>query len=131
MLSLLKGALSLNGNVGFELIGALLILFGSIISVISAIGMIRFPDVYTRAHAATKTTTVAVLITLTGTFIYLWIAEGFISIRLILGIIFVFLTAPVSGHLVLRASYRAKVKMSERTSKDELKAYLYGSGEES
>ena len=131
MLSLLKGALSLNGNVGFEIIGALLILFGSIISVISAIGMIRFPDVYTRAHAATKTTTVAVLITLTGTFIYLWIAEGFISIRLILGIIFVFLTAPVSGHLVLRASYRAKVKMSERTSKDELKAYLYGSGEES
>lgn len=131
MLSLLKGALSLNGNVGFELIGALLILLGSIISVISAIGMIRFPDVYTRAHAATKTTTVAVLITLTGTFIYLWIAEGFISIRLILGIIFVFLTAPVSGHLVLRASYRAKVKMSERTSKDELKAYLYGSGEES
>jgi len=93
-------------------------------SVISAIGMIRFPDIYTRAHAATKTTTVAVLITLTGAFIYLWFDEGFISIRIILGIIFVFLTAPVSGHLVLRASYRAKVKMSDRTSKDELKEYI-------
>src|SRR5690625_3579826 len=109
------------------MIGALLILLGSIISVISAIGIIRFPDIFTRAHAATKTTTLAVLITLIGAFIYLWLHEGFISIRLILGIIFVFLTAPVSGHLVLRASYRANVEMSKRTSKDELKTYLYGS----
>ena len=114
----------MNGNVSLELIGVVLILIGSIMSVISAIGMIRFPDIYTRAHAATKTTTVAVLITLTGAFIYLWFDEGFISIRIILGIIFVFLTAPVSGHLVLRASYRAKVKMSDRTSKDELKEYI-------
>ena len=120
----------MNGNVSYELIGALLILLGSIISVISAVGIVRFPDIYTRAHAATKTTTVAVLITLTGAFIYLWIDEGFISIRLILGIIFVFLTAPVSGHLVLRASYRANIKMSEHTSKDELKAYLHGSDKE-
>jgi len=120
----------LNGNVSYELIGALLILLGSIISVISAVGIVRFPDIYTRAHAATKTTTVAVLITLTGAFIYLWIDEGFISIRLILGIIFVFLTAPVSGHLVLRASYRANIKMSEHTSKDELKAYLHGPDKE-
>lgn len=125
----MKGALSLNGNVSYELIGALLILLGSIISVISAIGIIRFPDIYTRAHAATKTTTLAVLITLIGAFIYLWLHEGFISIRLILGIIFVFLTAPVSGHLVLRASYRANVEMSERTSKDELKEYLSSSNE--
>lgn len=115
---------SLNGNEIFELIGALLILLGSIISVISAIGMIRFNDVYTRAHAATKTTTLAVLITLAGTFIYVWLGEGFMSIRLILGIVFVFMTAPVSGHLVLRAAYRAKVKMADETLDDELKPVL-------
>ncbi len=114
----------MNGNEIFELIGALLILLGSIISVISAIGMIRFNDVYTRAHAATKTTTLAVLITLVGTFIYVWLGEGFMSIRLILGIVFVFMTAPVSGHLVLRAAYRAKVKMADETLDDELKPVL-------
>lgn len=113
----------MNVNVIIEFIGALLILVGAIVSVISAIGIIRFPDIYTRAHAATKTTTVAVLITLIGVFIYLWISESF-NIRLILGILFVFLTAPVSGHLILRASYRANVEMSDTTIEDELKDVL-------
>lgn len=115
----------MNTDVGLELIGAILILLGSILSVISAIGMIRFPDVYTRAHAATKTTTLAVMLTLLGAFLYFWLSEAFISVRLILGIIFVFLTAPVSGHLILRASYRAHVKMSDTTIEDELKDVLY------
>lgn len=121
-----KEVLSLNGNIGLELIGAIFILIGGIISVLSAIGIIRFPDIYSRAHAATKTTTLAVLLALTGTFIYLWLSESFISVRLILGIIFVFLTAPVSGHLILRASYRSGVQMTERTAEDELKDYFDG-----
>jgi len=115
---------SLNGSVGLELIGALFILIGGIVSVLSAIGMIRFPDIYSRAHAATKTTTLAVLLALTGTFVYFLFSESFISVRLILGIIFVFLTAPVSGHLILRASYRSGVKMTERTAEAELKDYF-------
>lgn len=111
----------MNANEIFELLAVLFIFIGSIISVISAIGIIRFPDVYTRAHAATKTTTVAVLLSLVGVFLYLWFTESFVSVRIILGIVFVFMTAPVSGHLVLRASYRANVKMSDTTIEDELK----------
>ena len=114
----------MSGSVIFEWVGALLILLGSIIAVISAIGIIRFKDIYTRAHAATKTTTVAVLITLFGTFIYVWLGEGYMSVRLLLGIVFVFLTAPVSGHLVLRSAYRSNVKMTDDANKDELKPAL-------
>jgi len=113
----------LNGSV-IEFISALIILIGGITSVVSAIGMIRFPDVYSRAHAATKTTTLAVLITLFGVFLYFLFVEGFFSVRVLLVIAFVFLTAPVSGHLVLRASYRAKVKMADSTLVDELKPVL-------
>lgn len=120
MPNLWNGVSSLNASVTFELIGAILILIGSIISVISAIGILRFRDIYSRAHAATKTTTLAVLITLTGVFIYFWLGEGYISVRLALVIIFVFITAPVSGHLVLRAAYRSHVKMSDATAEDEL-----------
>ncbi|WP_445324041.1 Na+/H+ antiporter subunit G [Pseudogracilibacillus sp. ICA-222130] len=112
---------SLSVNEIFEFFAASLILLGSIISVISAIGIIRFRDVYSRAHAATKTTTVAILTTLIGVFLYVWNNDGAISVRLMLGIVFVFITAPVSGHLVLRASYRANVKMTEETVEDELK----------
>lgn len=107
-----------------EFISALLILIGSIVAVISAIGIIRFPDVYTRSHAATKSATLAVLLTLTGAFLYFWLTEAYISVRLLLGILFVFLTAPVSGHLIIRAAYRSNVKLSDTTVEDELKDVL-------
>ncbi|MBY7144964.1 Na+/H+ antiporter subunit G [Virgibacillus sp. NKC19-3] len=102
-----------------EFLGVLLILIGSIMAVISAIGIIRFPDVYTRSHAGTKSSTLAVLLTLLGALIFFWVRDSF-SVRLILGIVFVFLTAPVSGHLISRAAYRARVKMSDLTVEDEL-----------
>ncbi|MNJ29333.1 Na(+)/H(+) antiporter subunit G [compost metagenome] len=108
-----------------EFVGAALILIGSIISVISAIGIIRFPDVYTRAHAATKSSTLAVLLTLIGTFLYIWFSDAFISVRVILGIVFVFITAPVSGHLIIRAAYRSNVKLADSTIEDELRPVLH------
>ena len=120
----------MNISVIFEWIGTLIILFGSIMSVISAIGIIRFHDIYSRAHAATKTTTVAVLITLLGVFIYVWATDGYVSVRLMLGIIFVFITAPVSGHLVLRSAYRSKVKLADETADDELHPVLFEENEE-
>lgn len=104
-----------------EFIAALLILIGSIISVISAYGIIRFPDVYSRAHAATKSSTLAVLLTLVGAFLYFWVKDGTVSVRLLLGIVFVFITSPTSGHLIIRAAYKANVKMTETTTVDELK----------
>lgn len=109
-----------------ELMAALLILLGAIMSVISAFGMIRLPDVYTRSHAATKSSTLSVLLCLTGAFIYFWIDDGYVSIRLMLGIIFVFITAPVSGHLVCRAAYRSRVPLAEGSGDDALKDVLFG-----
>lgn len=113
-------------NQTVEWIAVILILFGSIISVISALGMIRLPDVYTRSHAATKSATLSVLSCLLGAFIYFWFHDGFISVRLILGIIFVFITAPVAGHLVCRAAYRSRVPLAEGSGDDALKPVLFG-----
>jgi multicomponent Na+:H+ antiporter subunit G len=108
-----------------EFIGALLILTGGIASVISVFGLIRLPDVYTRSHAATKSSTLAVLLTLSGTFLYFWFSEHFISVRVLLGIVFVFLTAPVAGHLIVRAAYRSNVKLADISTEDELYDVLH------
>ncbi|MEC1180798.1 Na+/H+ antiporter subunit G [Metasolibacillus meyeri] len=109
-----------------EWVAVLMILFGAIISVVSAFGMIRLPDVYTRSHAATKSATLSVLACLSGAFIYFWSHDGYVSIRLILGIIFVFITAPVAGHLVCRAAYRSRVPLAEGSGEDLLKPVLFG-----
>ncbi|OMP68238.1 Na+/H+ antiporter subunit G [Domibacillus epiphyticus] len=98
-----------------ELIAAFMVLLGSITAIISAIGIVSLPDVYTRSHAGTKSSTLAVLLTLTGVFIYFWSSGHYISIRLVLGIVFLFLTAPVAGHLICRAAYNSEVKMTNKT----------------
>ncbi len=82
------------------------------------------PDLYTRSHAATKSATLGVLCTLLGAFVYFWLSQGFISIRLLLGIFFVFLTAPVAGHLIGRSAYRSGVELAESSVQDDLKPVL-------
>lgn len=102
--------------------GAVFLIFvGSVVALISAIGLIRFPDVYTRSHAATKSSTLAVLITLVGVLIFFLAIHNVFSVRLLLGITFVFLTSPVVGHLVSRSAYRNGVSLSDMSIEDELK----------
>ncbi|AXI00316.1 Na+/H+ antiporter subunit G [Sporosarcina sp. PTS2304] len=113
------------GEMG-EFVGALLILTGAIASILSVFGLIRLPDVYTRSHAATKSSTLAVLLTLSGAFVYFLASENFISVRLLLGIGFVFLTAPVAGHVIIRAAYRSKVKLADISTEDELYEKIHG-----
>lgn len=107
-----------------ETIAAVFILIGTIFTFLSAVGLIRFPDVYTRSHAASKSSTLGVLCTLLGTFLYFLITDGYFSIRLILGIFFVFLTAPVSAHVICRAAYRSNVELAKESIQDDLKKAL-------
>lgn len=93
-------------------------------AVISAYGILRLPDVYTRSHAATKSSTLAVLLSLTGAFLFFWATESFISIRLLLGIAFVFITAPVAGHIIIRAAYRSNVKLADASTEDALGDFI-------
>lgn len=116
----------LNVSQIIEWISVIIILIGSVISVISAYGMIRFPDVYTRAHAVAKSATLGVLSALIGAFIYIWVKDNYVSIRLLLGILFVFMTSPVATHLVIRAAYRSGVPLAEGSGDDELKPILFG-----
>lgn len=115
----------MNANQIAELVAALIILFASIMSVISALGLIRMPDVYTRSHSATKSSTLAVMLALFGAFVYFWAKDGTVSVRLLLGILFVFMTAPVAGHLICRAAYRSGVKLSDQSGEDALKDILF------
>ncbi|MBT2679078.1 monovalent cation/H(+) antiporter subunit G [Mesobacillus sp. AQ2] len=98
----------------------LFILIGAFLSLVTAFGLIRLPDVYTRNHAASKSATMGVMLVLLGTFLYFWLIEDHFNSRLLLGIGFIFLTSPVAGHLISRAAYNSGVKLSDRTVQDDL-----------
>jgi multicomponent Na+:H+ antiporter subunit G len=118
--------LSLSGSNLIELISALIILTGTIFSFLSSIGYIRLPDIYNRAHALAKSSTLGVLFVLLGTFLFFLFAEGYFSIKLFLGIFFVFLTSPVSTHVICRSAYHSGVEMAEGSVQDELKQFIKG-----
>jgi len=97
-----------------------LILLGAALCAVSSFGLIRMPDVYTRSHAATKSSTLGVMSILVGAFLYFYLHHEVTSAKMLLAIVFVFATAPVAGHLIGRAAYRIGVPLSERTVQDDL-----------
>ncbi|WP_172254663.1 monovalent cation/H(+) antiporter subunit G [Saccharibacillus deserti] len=103
-----------------EWIAVLLILCGALLSVLSAFGLIRLPDVYLRSHAATKSSTLGVLCVLSGVFLYFASVMQTASMNILLGIVFFFITAPLAGHLNGRAAYRSGVPLWNGSVQDEL-----------
>jgi multicomponent Na+:H+ antiporter subunit G len=103
-----------------ELLSSALVIIGSLMILISAIGLIRMPDIYMRMSATTKAATLGVGFILIGTAFHFW-EVGIVS-RLIIIIIFLLLTAPVAAHMIGRASYIDGVELWEKTSLDELKS---------
>nr|WP_239734075.1 Na+/H+ antiporter subunit G [Mammaliicoccus sp. H-M33] len=90
-----------------SLIAAISILLGSITALISSIGILRFRDSFLRSHAATKSSTLSVLLCLTGVFFYFLVTKDYFSVRTLLTILFLYLTSPVAGHMIIRAAYNS------------------------
>ncbi len=87
-----------------ELLGCGLIALGTVFCLSAAVGVVRFPDVYTRLHAGTKCLTAGALLVLAG----VAVLEGSWSIsgRVLLVALFFLATNPIAAHAVARASYR-------------------------
>ncbi|MFC0188093.1 monovalent cation/H(+) antiporter subunit G [Fictibacillus aquaticus] len=103
-----------------ETVISLFLIAGTFFILSGTIGVLRFPDVYSRLHAATKSATLGVSGVLIATFLYFLFDMGIFSGKLILGIIFVLLTAPVGGHMISRAAYRSGVPLWEKTAYNQL-----------
>ena len=93
---------------------------GVLFIIVTAIGLYRLPDLYTRAHAASKSATLGVMCILIGVFLHFWLIEDHFNARILLGILFIFITGPVGGHIMSRSSYIAGVKPWGGTAHDDL-----------
>ena len=93
-----------------ELISVALILFGAAIALVGSIGLARFPDIFTRLHGPTKATTLGVGGVLLGTILFLVLQGEVGVIRELLITVFLFLTAPVSAHLIAKAALHRQCK---------------------
>jgi len=97
-----------SGPLQANMAAQLLILFGCIFILAAALGLLRFPDFYTRLHATTK------LVALGGLGIFVGAAVLFAPFGLMPRVLviaaFFFLTAPLSGYMIARSGYLRGLK---------------------
>jgi multicomponent Na+:H+ antiporter subunit G len=87
-------------------IGQALALLGCLLTLLAAVGVVRFPDVLARMHALTKASTLGLVLVLVGGALTLDHPNDITSL-LLAGALQV-LTLPVAANMMSRATYRAK-----------------------
>ena len=105
-----------------DVLSAVFMIVGATMSLGAAIGLLRFPDLLSRMHAATKPQVLGLFLLLAS--IGLQMRTWWVWPVLLVAWIFQLLTVPVSAHMVGRAGYRTKHLHRELLTSDELDAVV-------
>ncbi len=105
-------------NTFMTLVVAAIVLIGAGFTLVAALGLLRLPDVYTRMHAASKAGTLGsgVLLIALG----VQAGDSGTLTRALAGVAFFLLTAPISAHLLAKASYAMGYRMTDLSVVDEM-----------
>jgi len=90
---------------------------GTGLILVASLGIVRMPDFLTRMHASSKAGTLGAALILVAVAVTL--PETAILMRVVLIILFLFLTAPLSAHMIARAGYRREAHLCKETVIDE------------
>lgn len=93
-----------------DILLSLLILTGAIFTFVGSLGLVRLRDFYTRLHGPTKATTLGVGCLLVASAVYFSLRDERVSLHEVLVTLFLFITAPVSAHLLAKAALHLKVR---------------------
>jgi multicomponent Na+:H+ antiporter subunit G len=110
-----------------DAVSAAFMIVGALMSLAAAIGLLRFPDLMSRMHAATKPQVLGLFLLLAA--LGLQMRTWWVWPVMLVAWIFQLLTVPVSAHMVGRAGYRTKHLHKELLSTDELEAVVLKAAE--
>ncbi|OZY87571.1 Na+/H+ antiporter subunit G [Cellvibrio mixtus] len=91
------------------------LLIGASFALVGSIGLMRLPDFYLRLHGPAKATTLGVGGIIIGSVIFFSTQGDGLSLHELLIALFLFITAPVSAHIVAKAALHLKLDAVERT----------------
>ena len=92
-----------------DIIISIFLILGASFALVGSIGLVRLPDFYTRLHGPTKATTLGLGGLLIASMIY-FSSRGEVSLHELLVTMFLFMTAPVSAHLLAKAALHLRVR---------------------
>lgn len=94
---------------------AVFIIVGAAFTLIGSVGLVRLPDFYMRLHGPTKATTLGVGAILIASVMYTAVTLGTFSLHEVLITVFLFITAPISAHMLIKAALHLKLKQEPIT----------------
>lgn len=106
-----------------EIIVSIFILLGLLMMLAAAVGVMRLPDAYCRAHASGMSSTFGTIFFMVAALVYFTVQTGTFPFKLFLIALFIFLTGPIGSHMLTRAAYFTGIKPWEGTVVDDLKNY--------
>lgn len=110
-----------------DILATVAVVLGTALGVLSAVGILRMPDVYIRLQVASKASSLGIALLMLGVAAHF--GELDVTIRAVLVVVFLFLTAPVAAHVIGRAAYVTHTPLAPGSEPDELAgAYDPGSG---
>ncbi|MGY3319393.1 monovalent cation/H(+) antiporter subunit G [Arthrobacter sp. TE12232] len=112
----------MNPETVIDAVSAVFMVVGALMSLGAAVGLLRFPDLMSRMHAATKPQVLGLFLLLAA--LGLQMRTWWVWPVLVVAWLFQLLTVPVSAHMVGRAGYRTKHLHPELLSADELEAVV-------
>lgn len=98
-----------------EIVISTFLLLGAGFALVGSIGLARLPDFYMRLHGPTKASTLGVGGMIVGSLIFFSTRGEGVSLHELLIAIFLFITAPVSAHIVAKAALHLQLPAVERT----------------
>ncbi len=86
-----------------ELLISALLLIGAAFMLVGSLGLARLADPLQRLHGPTKATTLGISAILVASMLYQYLGHGKLSFHEFLIVFFLFITAPISAHLLAKA----------------------------
>lgn len=90
-----------------EIIISFFILSGATFILISALGILKLPDVFCRSHALGKGMTLGITLVLIGLWVHLGLQDA--GVKVPLAVLFQFVTIPVASHLIAQLAFRKQL----------------------
>lgn len=106
---------------GLSIAAIIFILTGLFFFFVGVVGVLRFPDFYTRLHAAGKADSIAAVLVLVGVALYnlqeFNVGNLLVSIKIMLIAVFIYIASPTATHALTKAALVAGVEPWEKGKK--------------
>jgi multicomponent K+:H+ antiporter subunit G len=97
-----------------EAVVSILLVLGGLFLFVGSYALVKLRDTMQRLHGPTKATTLGMGSILAASMLYFWLSQDAVSVHEVLIALFLFLTAPISAHMIAKAHMRLGQGLAER-----------------